>query len=384
MTPRILFYVQHLLGMGHLMRATRIAGAMVEAGMDVELVLGGEPVEGLDPHGARVTYLPPVKAESANFSSLLKGDGTPADTAYLDRRRDILLGILDRIRPDALITEAYPFGRRIMRFELVPLIARARAMSPRPLIACSIRDILQRNPQPGPTRDTVAAITEGFDAVLVHGDRAFIEIEETFPAATEFADKIHYTGIVGPEPEAVTRAVADTADVVVAAGGGRVGRNMMQLAMVAKAHSRLKDARWLCVTGPLMVAEDRAALTTLGARAGVQIAGFRPDLVALFAHAQVAISQAGYNTVADLLAARCRSVLVPLAEGVETEQSDRATRLAERRLTVVVEEPGLSAQGLAAAIDAAAALPPIPEMRFDGAAETARIVGRLVRERHAT
>lgn len=384
MTRRILFYVQHLLGMGHLMRATRIAGAMVAAGMDVELVLGGEPVEGLDPHGARVTYLPPVKAESANFSSLLTGEGLPAGTDYLDRRRDMLLAIFDRVRPDALITEAYPFGRRIMRFELVPLIARARAMSPRPLIACSIRDILQRNPQPGPTRDTVAAIAEGFDAVLVHGDRAFVAIEETFPAATEFAGKIHYTGIVGPEPETVSRAVADTADVVVAAGGGRVGCNLMRLAMEAKAHTRLEDARWLCVTGPLMPAEDRAALTALGAQRGVRIAGFRPDLVALFANARVAISQAGYNTVADLLAARCRSVLVPLAEGVETEQSDRATRLAERRLAVVVEEPGLSAQELAAAIDAAASLPPIPGMRFDGAAETARIVSRLVRERRAT
>lgn len=384
MTQRILFYVQHLLGMGHLMRATRIAGAMVAAGMNVELVLGGEPVEGLDPHGARVTYLPPVKAESANFSSLLTGEGTPADTDYLDRRRDMLLAIFDRVRPDALITEAYPFGRRIMRFELVPLIARARAMSPRPLIACSIRDILQRNPQPVPTRDTVAAIADGFDAVLVHGDRAFVAIEETFPAASEFAGKINYTGIVGPEPETVTRAVADTADVVVAAGGGRVGRNLMRLAMEAKAHTLLKDARWLCVTGPLMPAEDRAALTALGAQSGVRIAGFRPDLVALFAHARVAISQAGYNTVADLLAARCRSVLVPLAEGVETEQSDRATRLAERRLAVVVEEPGLSAQALAEAIDAASSLPPIPEMRFDGAAETARVVGRLIRDRVAT
>lgn len=380
MSHRILFYVQHLLGMGHLMRATRIAGAMVEAGMEVELVLGGQPVEGLDPLGARVTYLPPVKAESANFSSLLTGDGAPADTAYLDRRRDMLLDLFDRLRPDALITEAYPFGRRIMRFELVPLIARARALSPRPLVACSIRDILQRNPQPGPTRDTVAAIAEGFDAVLVHGDRTFVALEETFPAASAFAEKVHYTGIVGPKSHVITAAVSDPADVVVAAGGGRVGRNLMRLAMEAKPLTRLKDARWMCVTGPLMATEDREALLQLGAQTGVRIAGFRPDLVALFANARVAISQAGYNTVADLIAARCRAVLVPLAEGVETEQSDRAVRLAERRLAVVREENGLTPQQLAEAIDEASSLPPIPEMRFGGAVETARIVDKLIRD----
>jgi len=41
---RVLFHVQHLLGVGHLQRSLRIAEALVAAGIDVTLVQGGAPV----------------------------------------------------------------------------------------------------------------------------------------------------------------------------------------------------------------------------------------------------------------------------------------------------------------------------------------------------
>ena len=36
--PRVFFYVQHLLGIGHLARASRIAAALAEDGFDVTVV----------------------------------------------------------------------------------------------------------------------------------------------------------------------------------------------------------------------------------------------------------------------------------------------------------------------------------------------------------
>ena len=39
--PRIFFYVQHLLGIGHVRRAALLARGMVERGIDVCVVLGG-------------------------------------------------------------------------------------------------------------------------------------------------------------------------------------------------------------------------------------------------------------------------------------------------------------------------------------------------------
>ena len=115
------------------------------------------------------------------------------------------------------------------------------------------------------------------------------------------------------------------------------------------------------------------------AAAGVSVRAFVPDLAALLARARVSVSQAGYNTVADLLAARCRAVLVPYAEGGETEQPRRAAILADRGLAVVVEEAQLTPAALATAIDAALALPdPVFAVALDGADRTRSLIeGRL-------
>lgn len=73
--------------------------------------------------------------------------------------------------------------------------------------------------------------------------------------------------------------------------------------------------------------------------------------------------------------ARCRAVLIPFAEGGETEQNDRARRLAKLELAAVVPEVSLTTESLAQAM-AAAPEPRGPALNLDGAAETARILAR--------
>ena len=63
-SPRVFFYVQHLLGIGHLKRAAAIARALVAAGAEVDFVLGGAPVAGIAPQGVRVVQLPPAIASA--------------------------------------------------------------------------------------------------------------------------------------------------------------------------------------------------------------------------------------------------------------------------------------------------------------------------------
>ncbi len=58
MKPRVLFYVQHLLGIGHLMRACRIAKALRET-FEVLLVVGGELPPGIAPEGVGLFGCPP-------------------------------------------------------------------------------------------------------------------------------------------------------------------------------------------------------------------------------------------------------------------------------------------------------------------------------------
>jgi predicted glycosyltransferase len=371
--PRLLFYVQHLLGIGHLVRGTRIARALARGGFDVDLVLGGLPVAGLDVGEARVVALPPVRV-GAGFSRLLDENGEPFGEAAQSDRRDRLLAHLAATSPQVVLIEAFPFGRRQMDFELLPLLDRIEAQAMRPLVAVSIRDILQRGRKPERERQTVEIVEHYVDLVLVHGDARLARLEETFSLAHRFAARTVYTGMVGPEPGGEPAAAEH--DVIVSAGGGAVGEGLIRAALAARPRTSLRDARWLIVTGPnLPAAAESTLLQESGP--GVDLVRFAADLPRRLHVASLSISQAGYNTVADLLAARCRSVLVPFAQGGETEQTDRAERLQARGLAAMIEEANLDADALASAIERAFALPkPETDIDLDGANATAAILAK--------
>src|SRR3546814_1298106 len=90
----------------------------------------------------------------------------------------------------------------------------------------------------------------------------------------------------------------------------------------------LGDRTWRFVTGHHMRAEVADHLRAMR-RPNLVVETMRPDLPALMAGATLSISQAGYNTLLELLAVRARAVVVPFEGGVETEQRLRAGLLAD-------------------------------------------------------
>lgn len=374
MTRRVMFYVQHLLGIGHLARASRIARAMTGQGMAVTLVTGGRPVPGFPGEGFGHLALPPLAVGDGAFAGLVTQDGARADAAMLDHRRDLLLAAFADLAPDVVMTEAFPFGRRQMRFELLPLLDAIAAARPRPRLVASVRDILQSRLKPGRDVETVDTVLAHYDLVLVHGDPGFARLEETFPLAHRIADRLAYTGLVaGPVPE----PSPEVHDVVVSAGGGAVGRGIIMAAIGAAA--LLPQLRWLVITGPNMAQGDADRLGT-GLPANVRLDRFRPDFPQLLASARLSVSQAGYNTTGDILQAGCRAILVPYGAMGETEQEDRATRLQQLGRADVIAEHALDAATLAEAVTRALAWP-VPRrvagLATDGAEATARLIAAL-------
>lgn len=377
MSASVLVYVQHLLGIGHLARASLIADGLRKAGLRVKLVLGGPPVSGFPTPGIETVALPPVRAGQGGFSELVDLAGEPAGEAYLEARRDRLLAVFDAFRPDIVLIEAFPFGRRQMRFELEPLLERARDAHWAPLVACSLRDIVQEGRKPGRDRETVDVLQRSFDVLLVHGDPELIALDASFPLAHAIAPLVRYTGIVsGP----VGALQGEAFDVVVSAGGGAAGTRIMRAALGALPRSRLKDARWTFVTGPNLP-PDVAGELVAGLPETAVVAAYRGDFRALLANARLSISQAGYNTAADVLVAGCRSVMVPFAEGDETEQTRRAEALGGRKLAHVVEERELSPESLSQAIGRAmeSAAPAASNLRLDGADTTPALLLEALR-----
>jgi predicted glycosyltransferase len=372
MSASVLVYVQHLLGIGHLARASLIADALSQAGLRVTLVVGGPPPAGFPASEVETVALPPVKAGQGGFGELVDLAGEPVSQSYLARRRERLLAAFDARRPDIVVIEAFPFGRRQMRFELEPLLERARGAPWAPLIACSLRDILQEGRKAGRDRETVEVLKRCFDLVLVHGDPDLITLDATFPLAGEIAPLVHYTGIVtGP----VGALDGPGFDVVVSAGGGAAGSRLMRAAFGALQASQLEDARWGFITGPNLPPQTVAELADRLPATAVLVA-HRGDFRAVLANARLSISQAGYNTAADVLKAGCRSVMVPFAEGGETEQSRRAAALSAMGIVHVVDETELSPETLAKAIDRAMASGPPPSagLKLDGAEATVKLL----------
>ena len=377
---RVLFWVQHLLGIGHLRRAATLARALGDAGLEVTFVSGGFPVPGLDIGRGRLVQLPPVRAVDLYFKELVDERGQPIDDAWRDNRRDLLVGLLHSTRPDAILTELFPFGRRQMRFEVIPLLDAAKAMDRPPLVIASVRDILVAQDKPGRNEEMVERIETYYDQVLVHGDRRFIALDRTFPHAAQIAERVHYTGYV-VDARGVRRGAGHPGwqEVLVSAGGGAVGDTLLRTAMAARARTRYRDHVWRVLAG-VNIPESELLSLRADAPDGVIVEPSRGDFPDLLMNCALSVSQAGYNTTMEAIRAGCRIVTVPYAGGLETEQTLRAGLLARHGVMQTVDEADLSAETLAAAIDRAE-----PAATFDldtgGAENSARLITQWLQAR---
>jgi predicted glycosyltransferase len=382
-SPRCLFWVQSLLGSGHLRRALAVAEALAAAGFEVILANGGPPSPWPAPAGVDLVQLPTLASRGADFATLVTADGNPAGEEAWHTRTIRLRALLAGLRPAVLLTEMFPFGRRAFRRELLPLLLEAaHATAPRPLVLASVRDVLVSKGDPGKYRWALEIANASYDAVLVHGDERLFPFGLSFPPAADLAAPILHTGFVVNEP--VPAPIGDDAPaVVVSAGGGAVGSALLAASLAARPLTRYRDEPWLLVTGG-NVPDAQFERLAQRVEPPVSMARHRPDLAYLIGQAHVSVSQAGYNTVAEGLAAGARMVLVPFATATEDEQTRRAARLADLGLVTHLPEAGLTPDALAAAIDRAAAMPrPVVDHHaFDGASRTAGLVIELL-ERHA-
>ncbi|MCC6469465.1 MAG: glycosyl transferase family 28 [Alphaproteobacteria bacterium] len=374
---RALVHVQHLLGVGHLRRAITLARGLADAGVETIVASGGMPVPNLALRGIDFVQLPPVRAQDATFKTLVDERGDPVDDAWRARRRDALLALFQRLDPSILAIELFPFGRRLLRFELLPLLDAARARRDRPVVACSLRDILHP-PAPERIEGIVETVARDIDLVLVHGDPALIPLDLSFSAIDRIRGKLRYTGYLVDPPGKADPGRAP--EVIVSSGGGAVGEPLLRAALAARPVTRWRGRPWRFLVGHNL-AEERFRALMAEAPAGVTIERARQDFTALLPQALCSVSQAGYNTAIEVLAARVPAVFVPFADAGEVEQTLRCKALAERGLCRFVTPEALSTASLAAAIDAAEPTPAGFAVDLDGARKSAKLLLLAVAEK---
>ncbi|NVK16994.1 MAG: glycosyltransferase [Rhodobacteraceae bacterium] len=372
---KVLIAVTHLLGTGHLSRALTLARAFINEGHRVQVISGGFPASQLTTEGVELLQLRPLRSDGVNFTRLLAEDGTLANEAYLAQRQAALCVALRNLRPDVLITELYPFGRRSLRREFLALLETAQTLPRRPVILSSIRDILTPPSKPEKAEKADALIAKYFDAVLVHSDPAATRLNASWPVSDILAAKLRYTGYVAPAAAGSHPDHAGAGEVLVSAGGGSVGTPLYRCAL--EAARLMPGTPWRLLVG--------------GSDADVRIAEFsesrspallepaRQDFRQMLSHAATSVSMCGYNTALDILQAGTPAVFVPFDAGNETEQSLRAASLAPLKGIEVLETACLSPEALCAAVKTAMQAPPrlAGGFRFDGAVRSVEIAAEL-------
>lgn len=376
---RVMIVVTHLLGTGHLTRALTLAKAFDAAGHQSIVVSGGMPVARLANSGVEVVQLPPVRSDGVDFSRLLDEAGTVASDTLLEARKKQLVQSLTQFNPDAVITELFPFGRRILKGEFTTLLETVHAVPNRPAVLASIRDILAPPSKPEKAARTDAIIAAQYDAVLVHSDPEVAPLNLSWPVSEALQGKLRYTGFVAAAPALPHPDEAGKGEVIVSAGGGPVGADLFHCARAAAA---LDSKRvWRLLVGGQ---DAQSTITDLqsGAPANLLVETTRPDFRQMLHHAAASVSFCGYNTALDLLQTSCPAVFVPFDDGNEVEQGIRAAALANAPGIEVLASGDLTAPALLYAVSKAITAGPQRKARqhMSGAEKTVKIVDQTVKD----
>ena len=289
-----------------------------------------------------------------------------------DERKTIFakqLKIINDYKPDIILLDGFPF----MRYEWFDsgmefLLKSVKNNWKDVKIVSSVRDICYpwKNISKKRGTDYYSALTtnwanEYFDAVLVHGDKNFIKLDESFEHLNLIDPPVYYTGYVTdtykPKPQ-------ERNGTVVSAGGGRVAMDCFDKAMelydgtdwtfsVGPKHPKehlekfkkwANDKKEMKVIMPALkplyifhkktrpkvkiiynVKNIKDANKDLKLSSPVKIVYNVKNFRDLLAKHKLSISQAGYNTVMDLWMTDTPAKFVPYVDkNDEQEQTTRA------------------------------------------------------------
>ncbi len=363
---RAAFLSCHLSGSGHLARTLILARAVAALGIETLVISGGRRLEHLPADGVGLAQLPPVSVADFDYATLRDDQGRVADAPYMARRASMLAGLLRDFRPDALVTELFPFGRRI----LAPEFEAALRLVDAPAYA-SVRDLPEPPRKPARYAETEARLRRWYRCALIHGDPAFAPLSLSWAQADAIADLVRQTGYVAqplPPPE------GDPHEVLVAEGGGALGRRLLETAVEA---ARLGTRPWRLRVGGADAETAAAALRARARGAPATVEPAAPDYRARLGAAAVSVSLLGYNTAVDLLQTGARAVIAPLSQAGEREQGLRARAFAALPQCRVVDPATITARRLAEAVTQALEAPRAPAatgVRLDGAETGAAII----------
>ena len=343
---KIIYYCQHIWGVGHFFRTLEICKALVDN--EVILITGGPEVTVALPEHVRSFRLPGLMTDR-NYDGLFPTDPGSSLEDVRCARKQKLLELFEAERPDLFIVELYPFGRKAFRFELDPILEEIRAGRFHDTkVLCSLRDILVEKDDPiSYEARVVDTLNRNFDALLIHADPDLIKLDRTFSRMGDLQIPIVYTGYISPEPPHASRLGLrgqlkidpDAFLIVASAGGGKAGIVLLDPLVKSLEYLNLKHPVHLRVfTGPFMPEEEFESLAQRN-NSNIKVKRFTSRFLQYMSTADISVSMGGYNTCMNILATGVSALIWPYPG--DHEQVLRATRLADLGIAAVVREKDL-------------------------------------------
>lgn len=355
---RILIYSHDSFGLGHLRRCRSIAHSLVARykGLSV-LILSGSPIIGSFDFKARVDFvrIPGViKLKDGEYTSL----GLHIDLEQtLAMRESIIYHTAVTFKPDIFLVDKEPTGLQGEVRSTLEMLKQAGCVN-----VLGLRDVMDEREQLKKEweRKKVFPVLENlYHDIWVYGLREMGSPVDGIELSQSTLAKISYTGYLDREVPSERNWVApvDPSDpfILVTAGGGGDGVDMVDWVIRAYETDASLPCRAVIVTGPFMQASDQQGFhERCDALENVEIITFDSYIELLMEKSMAIVAMGGYNTFCEILTLDKPALLVPRSQPRQ-EQLIRAERAVKLGLVSMIDPAGERT-----ALEMAAALRALP------------------------
>jgi len=324
--PRLCLYAHgDTVGLGHVVRATRIAQAALALGACQVSVVGGyehTDLLDLDPR-IEVRKLPPLQFRPGGATSDVRPE-----------RRRLLLRYLSDWRPDVVLVDHYPEG---LAGELLPVLRAAREENWHTMFVWGIPYPMKSNVLARPAPAVREALAR-YELAIGYSDEQWSPVFDAYEHYGLPARRSYVGVVTGSAPPTDPRG---RPVVVVLDGSGWAGPPMLGSVLELLRDRILGgDLGVRVVLGPN--GNSTPAVDGLGQVPGCEV-WQTGSVDEAMANAAFVVCRAGYNTAFEVVANPVPVIFVPFQSG-QPEQMERARRLAELPGVWVVDESAPSAE----------------------------------------
>ncbi|MGD2170557.1 MAG: glycosyltransferase [Gammaproteobacteria bacterium] len=340
---RILIYSHDSFGLGHLRRCRSIAHSLVSRfkGLSV-LILSGSPIIGSFDFKARVDFVRVpgiIKLRDGAYTSL----GLHIDLEQTLRMREsIIFHTAETFRPDIFLVDKEPTGLQGEVTSTLKMLKEQGTVN-----VLGLRDIMD---EPSKLRiewerKQVAPVLENlYHDIWVYGLADMGNPIEDQNLSASIANKITYTGYLDREIPSdrnwVPQTSLDSPFILVTAGGGGDGVEMVDWVIRAYESDRDQPLRAIIVTGPFMPpAEQQEFHERCDLLPNVEILSFDSHIELLMRKADGIVAMGGYNTFCEILTLDKPALIVPRCHPRQ-EQLLRAERAVKLGLASMLDPEG--------------------------------------------